>query len=55
MTYLAVALLAAAVGAFADRWWSNYLADSDDQSIRDQRSIERHSRASQAINLRRWE
>lgn len=56
MTYLAVLIIGATLGAWADRWWGNYLADSDDHSIRDdRRSMERHSRASQAINLRRWE
>lgn len=49
MAYFAVLLIGAALGAFCDRWWAGYLADSDDQSIR------QHQRARDAINLRRWE
>lgn len=49
MTYLAVLLIGAALGAFCDRWWANYLADSDDRTIR------QHQRARDAITYRRWE
>lgn len=56
MTYIAVALVAAAVGAFLDRWWSNYMDDSDDPSLRrDLHSIAKRQRARQAVSYRRWE
>ena len=49
MLYLAVFVLGASVGAWFSRWWDNWLDSADDVSIR------RHSRASQAINPRRWD
>lgn len=50
MTYLAVLLIGATLGAWLDRWWERYIADTEDL-----RSIEQRRRANQAINLRRWE
>lgn len=48
--YLAIFLFGAGAGAWADRWWSNYLDDSDT------RTIEQRRREQQAwSNLRRWE
>jgi len=48
--YLAIFLLGAGAGAWADRWWSNYLGDDD------ARTIEQRRREQQAwSNLRRWE
>lgn len=55
MTYIAVALFAAAVGAWIDRWWADYLADTADT-----RSMKKHDRVrrcqvNRSINPRRWD
>lgn len=49
--YLAIFLLGAGAGAWADRWWSNWFDSADDT-----RTIGQRRREQQAwTNLRRWD
>lgn len=48
--YVAIFLIGAGVGAFMQAWWEDYVRHTADL-----RSVHRHGRARQAINLRRWE